>query len=95
MWQCLGFAVWDLPFFCDAELHSLTRARQSRKHWERRRQSSVTARVGGRIGPHTREREVSVRVLGAEMEFQGIGPRGPCLLMLKWHRVQLEQSAGR
>ena len=69
--------------FCDAELHNWTQARQSRKHWERRRQCSVIARAGGRIGPHTRDREFSVRVLGGEVEFQGIGPGGPCLPMLK------------
>ena len=62
--------------FCDAELHDWTQTGQSRKHWERRRQCSVIARAGGRIGPHIREREFSVRVLGAEAEFQGIVPGG-------------------
>ena len=62
--------------FCDAELHNWTQARQSEKHWERRRQCSVIARAGSRIGPHTRDREFSVRVLGAEAEFQGIVPGG-------------------
>ena len=69
-----GFA-----FFCDAELRSLTQAGQSRKHWERRRQCCVIVLAGGRICPHTREKEFLYEFWGQRWSSRDLGKGGAML----------------